>query len=651
MKNWFINKNIAFTMILTFIIGLSITITIFFKAQEWEQTRLQQTFEFSAQSRLAAFSTDIARHQEVVNSVANLFASSEYVTRKEFQNFVEDTLNRNLNILGLSWNPVIKHNELENYVKKAIKDGFSDFEITSLNSNGERIKSPVQDDYIVVYYIEPYLKNKKAMGFNIASNPAREEAIKKAIKTGKTVITERINLVQGSNKTFGYLMLKAVYEKEKIIDTIEKRRKHFLGLSVGVFTFKEWIPLSMRDITPSGIDFLISDTTEPSDIKFLHYHSSRTRNGIYEKSLEKVDHVKSGLYWEATIDVLERKWSFLFTPAPKFIDNNRHWQSWVFLLVGLVITYLLLLTIFIKSKNLKELKKDKNLLENAVMKRTQELVASKEDAEKANNELKKYKDELEIRIEEELEKNKKQTAYLVQQSRLAQMGEMISMIAHQWRQPLGAIAAVSSDLNLKIQLEVFDLKEDKGRQECKTYFSDRFERIGKFVQSLTTTINDFKDFYKPDLTTSEILIKDPIDKALSIMKDSLRTNGIEVVETYSCNEKVNIHSNEMMQVILNILNNSQDNFRGKGISSPKISITCTESDNKITIEICDNGGGIPKDILPKIFNPYFSTKEAKNGTGLGLYMSKIIIEEHHKGSFIASNLDDGACFSIVLNRE
>jgi len=651
MKSWFINKNITFSIVLTFIIGVFLTIYIFFKAQEWEHSRLQQTFELSAQNRLSAFSTDIARHQEVVNSVANLFTSSEDVTRREFQNFVESTLNRNLNILGLSWNPVIKHNELENYAKKAIKDGFSDFEITALNSNGERIKSPVQDDYIVVYYIEPYLKNKKAMGFNIASNPAREDAIKKAIETEKTVITKRINLVQESGKSYGYLMLKAVYEKGKIIDTIEKRRKYFIGLSVGVFTFKDWIPMSMRDVSPSGIDFLISDITDTSDIQFLHSYSSRTRNEIHEHNLEDIVHVKSGLFWEATIDVLGRKWSFLFTPAPKFIENNRHWQSWVFLLVGLIITYLLILTLYIKSKNLKELRKGKNILEDSVRKRTKELLESKELADEAHSELQRYKDELEIKIEEELEKNKKQTAYLVQQSRLAQMGEMLSMIAHQWRQPLGAIAAVSSDLGLKTQLEVFDLKEDKGREDHKVYFIDRLERIGKFVQSLTTTINDFKDFYKPDVATSHVLITEPIDKALSIIKDSLRTNGVEVVEEYSCNEKVNIHSNEMMQVILNILNNAQDNFKGKGVGNPRILVRCADIGNKVKIDICDNGGGIPKDILPKIFDPYFSTKEAKDGTGLGLYMSKIIVEEHHNGSLTASNLDDGTCFTITLNKE
>jgi len=213
------------------------------------------------------------------------------------------------------------------------------------------------------------------MGFNIASHPARVEAIRKAIETGQTVITKRINLVQGNDKLFGYLMLKAIYEKEKSIDTIEQRRKYFTGLSVGVSTFKNWLPLSMREITSSVIDFLILDTTEPIDIKFLHSNLSQIGDNTSKTNLEQIGHAKNGLYWEATIDVLGRKWSFLFTSTSKFIENNRHWQSWVFLLVGFIITYLLLLTLSIKSKNLKELRENKNTLE--------------------------------IRVQEELEKNKK----------------------------------------------------------------------------------------------------------------------------------------------------------------------------------------------------------------------------------------------------
>ena len=233
-----------------------------------------------------------------------------------------------------------------------------------------------------------------------------------------------------------------------------------------------------------------------------------------------------------------------------------------------------------------------------------------------------------------------------------QMGEMIAMIAHQWRQPLGAISSTSIDLKIQLDLETFDLEEDRGRQECKAYFSDGLKDIDEYVESLSTTIDDFRNFYKPDKQVDLVSLYEPVKKALHIIKGSLESDGIEVIEScVACNtSKANIYSNEMMQVILNILKNSQDNFKEKDIKDPKIIITCKcSTDDKNILKICDNGGGIPEEIIDKIFDPYFSTKSEKDGTGLGLYMSKTIIEEHHNGSMLVSNRDDGVCFSIELN--
>ena len=137
------------------------------------------------------------------------------------------------------------------------------------------------------------------------------------------------------------------------------------------------------------------------------------------------------------------------------------------------------------------------------------------------------------------------------------------------------------------------------------------------------------------------------------MNVSFLNAGIEVVQMGTMwNTKVKIHNNEFMQVILNILKNAEDNFREKKIKDPKITILCDCTiDDKIILEIYDNGGGIPEDVLLKIFDPYFSTKSEKNGTGLGLYMSKTIIEEHHNGKLNVENKDNGVCFRIEIIRD
>ena len=233
-----------------------------------------------------------------------------------------------------------------------------------------------------------------------------------------------------------------------------------------------------------------------------------------------------------------------------------------------------------------------------------------------------------------------------QHLRMAQMGEMISMIAHQWRQPLATIASSVIDLKIKSELSIFDLSKVDDAKNYESYVNDKLEDINALVENLTNTINDFRNFYIPDkkkvkATTDEILAR-----TFGIIGSSYDTNGIEM-ELIQLNKKyipIDIYDNELIQVILNILKNAQDNFTDKKIDKPKIKILVTMN----SIVICDNGGGIPEDILEKIFEPYFSTKDEKNGTGLGLYMSKIIVEEHHNGSLEVFNKDNGACFKIKL---
>ncbi|MEA1919084.1 MAG: ABC transporter substrate-binding protein [Campylobacterota bacterium] len=231
-----------------------------------------------------------------------------------------------------------------------------------------------------------------------------------------------------------------------------------------------------------------------------------------------------------------------------------------------------------------------------------------------------------------------------QQSRLAQMGEMISMIAHQWRQPLGAISTTSVNLRMKLLLEAFDFNSKDEIIRAEQYFIKRLENIEGYVQNLTTTIDDFRNFYRPNKTAIYIKLEDVILKSLNIMRASLTHDNIEIIENYNAKESFEVYENELMQVILSLLKNAQDNFKEKKIKYPKITITTQGR----SLSVCDNGGGVPEDILANIFDPYFSTKDEKNGTGLGLYMSKTIIEEHHKGSLHVNNTNDGVCFTIDL---
>ena len=266
------------------------------------------------------------------------------------------------------------------------------------------------------------------------------------------------------------------------------------------------------------------------------------------------------------------------------------------------------------------------------------------ERQRVSDELRELNQSLEERIKAEVEKNQKQDKQLFEQSRLAQMGEMISMIAHQWRQPLAAISATAIGLKFKMDLEAFDLDTKEGQDEQGLLFRESLTKIESYTQNLSTTIDDFRNFYKPNKKTVITNFESIVTKSLSIIQDSFISDEIELAFSYNSSEEMELHDNEMMQVVLNILKNAQDNFKEKQTKNPKITIS---TDTK-SLSVWDNGGGISENVLKQIFDPYFSTKDEKNGTGLGLYMSKIIIEEHHKGTLKAYNKNDGVCFEIQL---
>jgi signal transduction histidine kinase len=255
--------------------------------------------------------------------------------------------------------------------------------------------------------------------------------------------------------------------------------------------------------------------------------------------------------------------------------------------------------------------------------------------QKSYTELKNINLNLEDRVQKEVEKNRIQDQKLIQQSKMALMGELISMIAHQWRQPLNIISLNTVKLETKALLE-----DNISNEEVCSITSE----INKQSQYLSDTIDDFRHFYKPNKERVSTTLQDIVLRSLSIIKASILDLGIEIVEEYDSKESLEIFDNEMVQVVLNILKNAQDTFEKNYTKNPYINIITKDR----TISICDNGGGISEDIKDKIFEPYFSTKNEKSATGLGLYMSKTIVEKHHTGILRVENKSKGACFIIEV---
>jgi len=240
-----------------------------------------------------------------------------------------------------------------------------------------------------------------------------------------------------------------------------------------------------------------------------------------------------------------------------------------------------------------------------------------------------YEDKKEISTQEEI---------MIAQSRHAAMGEMISMIAHQWRQPISAIAMDANNILADVELEMIDEKE----------LSEASKNIIQQTQELSKTIDDFREFFAPNKNVEDILVADILEDALNVIGKSLENNNIEISKKVDETIRLKTYSRELMQVLINIIKNAKEALLDKKIQK-KIEINIFEENDMVVIRICDNGGGINATIIDKIFTPYFTTKGEKNGTGLGLYMSKTIIEKHLKGIISAYNKSQGVCFEIKIS--
>ena len=257
-------------------------------------------------------------------------------------------------------------------------------------------------------------------------------------------------------------------------------------------------------------------------------------------------------------------------------------------------------------------------------------------------ELQSLNEILEEKFKKELEINKRHEKHIHEQTQLASMGEMISNIAHQWRQPLSVISTIATGLELKIDMDQFNVTEAK----------KDLHYLNHAAQHLSETIDTFRDFMGSNKKPKEVILQNRIDKALNLVEAPLKTNHIKLINDidYSKPIKVNLILGELSQVIINIIYNAKDALLDNNISDPWIKVTTEKSEQKIVLTVEDNAGGIKDDILSRIFEPYFTTKHQSQGTGLGLYMSYKIMKESLNGDIYVENTVNGAKFYIEIPR-
>ncbi len=267
---------------------------------------------------------------------------------------------------------------------------------------------------------------------------------------------------------------------------------------------------------------------------------------------------------------------------------------------------------------------------------------TKETKNKSLNELKNMIndmiDNLEDKIQNEIDQRLEQEQILIQQSKLAAMGEMIGNIAHQWRQPLAQISAIH--MNMKITYDFGNF--------TKEYLNSKIKEANTLTSYMSQTINDFQDFFKPQGEKEYFFVEQACKDAYFIVESSLKYHGVTIDFDIKDDCKVLGYKNEYSQVILNIISNAKDIILERKIKKPYINIEIKSGQSYAIVKIQDNAGGVSADIIDKIFDPYFTTRHKTQGTGIGLYMAKNIIERNMNGLINVRNENDGALFTVKV---
>lgn len=257
---------------------------------------------------------------------------------------------------------------------------------------------------------------------------------------------------------------------------------------------------------------------------------------------------------------------------------------------------------------------------------------------KKTKELSELNKSLEERVAKEVAENRRKDKIMYHQARLAAMGEMIANIAHQWRQPLNSLSAI---------IQSFETKNMVGKLTDE-FISKQVEEGVRIAAKMSDTIDDFRNFFKPNRAGGSFDICEAVQKSISLFQSINKELSIELISECSGKIIVNGYENEFLQAAMNMLANSKDAFMDKEITNKQINIKVRVKKDFVSVYFIDNAGGIEPGVMENIFDPYFTTKHKSSGTGIGLYMTKQIIESHMSGSVIVRNirtrLGDGAMF-------
>jgi PAS domain S-box-containing protein len=329
-------------------VGVALSIILSAAMSRWEEHSIRDGFDRSAADRIAVVKEEIDTHARRLRSLLAFYASSNEVTRAEFGTFIRLSCLRLRSIQAFEWIPRVRDAERAACEDAARREGFPAFQITERTGRGQMVRAARREEYFPVYFVEPYSGNEAALGFDLASDAVRRQALNRARDTGEMALTARIRLVQDTGNGSGVLALLPVYRNGAPADSVESRRANLAGFLLGFLRVGDLLAGVSSNLAPRGVDIAVYDRSAPPGEELLGFHPSRLRQcPVPLLPLAGPDAKRAeGMSFDRTLDVAGRSWTVVCTAAPGFVTKGGTWQPWgalalVLLLTGLLSTHLL----------------------------------------------------------------------------------------------------------------------------------------------------------------------------------------------------------------------------------------------------------------------------------------------------------------------
>ncbi len=322
-------------------VTLVVVVVLFVYASGREQARIKLEYEQRAITLAEALENSLDRYLGVLHAIESFFASSNEVTRQEFKQFVKHQLSHYPGIQALSWNPRLLARERAAYEHAAQQDGYRDFQIAERNAQGRLVRASERSEYVAVYYIEPYQGNESALGFDVASDPTRRDALNRARDRGAPAATSQITLLQETGEQAGVLIFLPIYHKQQSHETVAERRQSLQGYITGVFRIGDLVEASLQGLGIEGIEARLYDESAQGENRLLYVYSSGEQKPS-DVSLEDMRRTHPEELQRMTpYEIAGRRWVLRLSPTLEYLAAHRSWGAWMVLASGLLLTSLL----------------------------------------------------------------------------------------------------------------------------------------------------------------------------------------------------------------------------------------------------------------------------------------------------------------------